>query len=75
MLAGNPPLDLRRRLEALLAAVADRRKDLALEVLESLGTEPARRLLKRLATGMPEARLTEAAKKSLHRLATRDAQP
>jgi hypothetical protein len=74
-LARNPPLDTRRRIEALLASLAEPRQDRALQVLESIGTEPARRLLDELATGMPEARLTEGAKQSLDRLSTRAAQP
>jgi hypothetical protein len=44
----------------------------AIEVLEHIGTE-ARQILKSLATGTPEARLTQEAKASLERLAKRSA--
>ncbi|HTU18889.1 MAG TPA: hypothetical protein VMG10_12590 [Gemmataceae bacterium] len=43
----------------------------ALEVLEQLGTPEARGLLRRLADGAPEARLTREARAVLQRLAAR----
>ncbi|HEY7423541.1 MAG TPA: sigma-70 family RNA polymerase sigma factor [Gemmataceae bacterium] len=66
-------LDLRRRLEAILASIAEisgeRLRTLrAIEVLERLDTPEARQALKTLAAGAPGARLTEAAKAALERL-------
>jgi hypothetical protein len=43
--------------------------------LEYLGTPAAERLLRSLAKGMPEARLTQEAKASLERLGRRAAKP
>jgi hypothetical protein len=43
----------------------------AIEVLEHIGTPDANELLQTLATGAPEARLTQEAKASLERLAKR----
>src|SRR5262249_40919070 len=65
-------LDLHRRLEAILTSIAEiageRLRTLrAIEVLERLDTPEARELLKTLADGAPEARLTEAAKAALKR--------
>jgi hypothetical protein len=37
-------------------------------ILERIGTQAARELLRALAEGDPEARLTQQAKMSLHRL-------
>jgi hypothetical protein len=45
----------------------------ALEVLEHIATPEAQQVLKTLATGAPEARLTQEAKASLARLARRTA--
>jgi RNA polymerase sigma factor (sigma-70 family) len=79
-LAGRPALEVRRRLEALLdkqAAAArhpspERRRGLrALEILELVGTDDARRLLATLASGAPGAWLTEEARASLARRASR----
>jgi WD40 repeat protein len=74
-LAGNPPLDLRQRLERLLDSVAgpghragplgDLR---AVELLEGMGGSEARQLLQVLAGGAPEARLTREATSALRRL-------
>ena len=44
----------------------------SVEVIEHLGTAPARQLLRELAKGMPEARLTREAKAALARLAKLD---
>jgi WD40 repeat protein len=78
----SPSLEVRRRLEALLEALDDftrlpgsTRADRALEVLEHLNTPPAQALLRELAGGAPEARLTREAKASLQRLARRSATP
>lgn len=78
-LAGKPSLEMRRRVEPIVknleswpasssAALRDWR---ALEVLEHLGTPEARRLLRQLADGVPEAGLTREAKAVLQRLAVR----
>jgi WD40 repeat protein len=76
-LKGSPALEFRRRAERLLArADADRRTPSgerlrqlrAVEALERMGTPGARRLLRHLAAGAPEARLTREARASLERL-------
>lgn len=77
-LAGKPGLELRRRLEELLgkldAGSPTRLRMLrAVEALEHAGGAEARRLLKELAGGAPEAWLTREAKASLDRLAKRPA--
>jgi hypothetical protein len=46
-----------------------------MEVREHLDTRPARALLKALASGMPEARLTQEAKAALERLAPKPGRP
>jgi WD40 repeat protein len=75
VLAGEPSLEVRRRIEPLLDAPAMRRwspemvRQLrALYALELIGTAEARRLLERVADGLPEARLTQEAKAALQRL-------
>jgi tricorn protease-like protein len=77
-LAAKPSAEVRRRLEEivegllLLAPSPDRRAELrAIEALEWAGTAEARRLLKELAAGLPEATLTREAKAALGRLARR----
>jgi WD40 repeat protein len=65
--------EARHRLEALLSAVPDQVSESlahlrALEVLERIGTEGAKRVLQRLAAGVPTAHLTEEAKHSWERL-------
>jgi RNA polymerase sigma factor (sigma-70 family) len=74
-LAGSPSLEGRRRAEGLLARVEgpvtdpERLRQLrALEVLERIGGE-ARPVLKALAGGATDARLTREAKASLERVA------
>jgi WD40 repeat protein len=81
-LAGDPPLEARRREERLLAVLAEpplSAERLAalrsVEVLEHAGTAGARALLKTLAGGLPEARLTRDAKATLERVALRPAAP
>jgi hypothetical protein len=73
-LQGKPSLELKRRLEALLEPLE--RNQLtpetlqalrAVEVLEHIGTPAAREVLRSLAQGTPEARLTREAKAALAR--------
>jgi hypothetical protein len=82
-LQGHPAAEVRRRLEALLEKEAksasepspERLRTLrAIEVLEHIGTPESQQVLKTLAQGAPESRLTEEAKTSLEHLAKR-AQP
>jgi RNA polymerase sigma factor (sigma-70 family) len=74
-LRGQPPPEVRRRVEQLLEAVEGSktrlREQRALEVLEAIGTPGAREQLEGLAKGMPAAGLTQDAKASLERLARR----
>jgi hypothetical protein len=74
-LAGDVPLEVRRRLERLLAKLNPNdpssyqlRQLRALEVIEQIGTPEARQLLQELAQGAPAARLTREARASLDRL-------
>jgi WD40 repeat protein len=81
VLAGKPSAELARRVKRLLqdledwpASSADSiRMWRALEILEQIGTKDAQNVLKLLADGAPEARLTQEAKASLERLAKRPA--
>jgi hypothetical protein len=75
VLEGRPSLEVRRRIEALVKTQSPQRlRSLrAVEVLEHLGVPEAQALLRLLARGAPEARLTQEAKASLTRLATRPA--
>jgi hypothetical protein len=74
-LAGRPSPEVRRRLGELLqrldplASPELLRGLRAVQVLEQVGTPEARDLLRTLAGGVPEARLTQEAKASLQRLA------
>ena len=77
-LEDKPALEVRQRLEALLDRIEHRTLSSnqlaflrALEVLEQIGTPEALRSVERLATGAPEARLTQEARASLERLAKR----
>jgi RNA polymerase sigma factor (sigma-70 family) len=77
-LEGKPSLEVRQRVELLLAKIRpgilppDELRTLrAVETLELIGTAPARQLLEALAKGAPEARLTLEAKASLERMARR----
>ncbi|HEV3255668.1 MAG TPA: sigma-70 family RNA polymerase sigma factor [Gemmataceae bacterium] len=76
-LARSPSsLELRRRLERILDKLAvpsgGRLQQLrAVEVLEHIGTAEARQILTALSKGVPEARLTQAAKATLGRLGPR----
>jgi WD40 repeat protein len=72
-LARGVSAEVKRRLEKILseidAPVPGRLRQLrAVEVLEQIGTPEAITLLKKLATGVPGARLTREAKASLLRL-------
>jgi len=67
--------EAKRRLQALLDKLdearptADQLRDVrAVEVLEYVGGDEARRVLEALAKGMPEARLTRAARAALERM-------
>jgi hypothetical protein len=75
-LAGSLDLEARQRVERLLKGLRGPRPNggclqilRATEFLERLGTPEARKVLKALAQGPPEARLTREAKASLKRLA------
>ncbi len=74
-LANNPPAEVRRRLEMLVAdatahvrALDDLRRFRAVAILEGIGSPDARVVLKKLAEGIPEAEQTNEAKKALARL-------
>jgi RNA polymerase sigma factor (sigma-70 family) len=73
VLNGKPALEVRQRVEKLLARIATPAGEAlqalrAVEVLEHIGDAPARRLLAVLAKGAPQARLTREAQQSLGRL-------
>jgi HEAT repeat protein len=76
-LAAGPPLEVRRRLEILLEGLDPKRSPgrrstlRSLDVLEQIDTAGARQLLKALAGGLPEARLTREARAALDRLIRR----
>ena len=70
-LAGNPSLELKKRLESLLEnfSGAQRLRTLrAVQVLEQIGTASSQALLERLAAGV-DSLLTREAKAALERLA------
>ena len=74
-LAARPSAEVRRRVEQLLEKLergilpGTRLQQLrAIEVLEHIGTPDAQEVLKKLAKGAPEARLTQEAKAALARL-------
>jgi WD domain, G-beta repeat len=71
----SPSPEVRRRVERLLARLdrptvtgADARAIRVVELLERLGSVPARKLLTELAGGAPESRLTREAESALRRL-------
>ena len=75
-LRGKPTLEQRRRVEQLLERLNDPLPPGAvlqgvrgIAVLEYIGTAEARRVLERLAGGVPEARLTREARAALTRTA------
>jgi hypothetical protein len=74
-LEGKPSLESRRRIEELLAEMqgpittsAMRQSVRAVAVLEHMDNDEARQLLKKLAAGAAEARLTREARAALDRL-------
>jgi RNA polymerase sigma factor (sigma-70 family) len=76
-LDGTPPLELRQRVEQLLAKATvpnldgDRLRDLrAVELLELAGTPEAKRVLEALANGAAGARLTREARAAANRMAS-----
>jgi hypothetical protein len=75
VLTRNPPLEVRRRVEALLERLDPRvsserlRALRAVEVLEHISTAQAQQLLERLAKGDDKARLTKEARAALQRRA------
>jgi hypothetical protein len=80
-LESQPTLEVRRRLEALLAKAAesqrapsgDRLRALrAVELLERIGTPEAKKTIADVASGAPGALVTEDAKGSLERLQSRE---
>jgi WD40 repeat protein len=83
-LQGQPSAEVRRRLESFLKKEAKSASEpsperlramRAIEVLERIGSLPAQELLKSLAAGAPEARLTQEAKAALERLAKQRVTP
>jgi hypothetical protein len=75
-LAGNPALetslrvqDLRKRLTSLVIKGQRLQAFRAVEVLERIGTPPAREVLQGLADGAPGALVTAQARAALERLA------
>jgi WD40 repeat protein len=83
VLASQPPLETRQRVERILEKLEPGqtpppeilRVVRILEVLESIGTAEARHVLQTLAEGAPRARVTEEAKASLMRLTARSGNP
>jgi WD40 repeat protein len=80
-LAGKPSPELRRRLQSLLEKLnhdepeGDALRNLrAVQVLERIGSPPAREILASLADGAPGANLTRDAKAALERLKRRSAE-
>jgi WD40 repeat protein len=73
VLRGNPSAEVRARIGTLIERIGPERwRPLrAVEALEHIGSPEAQEVLKTLATGAPEARLTQEAKASLDRLAKR----
>jgi hypothetical protein len=76
-LGAGPTLEVRRRIELLLEkqellkSPARLQALRAIEVLETIGTPEAMRVLQKLADGAPESQQTREAKASLQRLAKR----
>ena len=70
-LESKPSLEVRRRIEAVLAKLANEhlRLSRALEAIEHMNTSEARRLVESLANGAPQAWLTEEARAARKRLA------
>jgi hypothetical protein len=81
-LENRPAPEMERRLERLLERirgpfppVEQMRSIRSVEVLERVGSEEAQTVLKSLTRGDPKARITQEAKTSLQRLATRAGLP
>jgi RNA polymerase sigma factor (sigma-70 family) len=77
VLTGKPTLEVRKRIEEVLAEIArlpggltpeDLRHLRAVDVLEHIGTPAARGVLRALAGGRADASLTEEARSSLRRM-------
>ncbi len=76
LLDSGPPLEVRQRVQDLLAkwnGPARLRVLRAVELLEQLGTDESRRLLEAFAAGAPEALLTSEARAALARRGVRPA--
>jgi hypothetical protein len=77
MLTSKPSLEVRQRIDSLLANLDPLTSSeclrilRALEVLENIGTSEAQQLLEHLATGAPQARLTREAQATLARVTKR----
>jgi len=76
--ASRPSLEVRRRLEELLARLEGATPSLeslrmlrSVEALEYIGTKAARQVLETLARGAPDARLSREAIAAVERLARR----
>src|SRR5262249_19930441 len=74
-LGGNPSLDVRQRVERLLDNLSGQVPQAgqlgelrAVELLELMGSSEAQQLLRALAMGAPEARLTREARSAIRRL-------
>jgi RNA polymerase sigma factor (sigma-70 family) len=76
-LEGNPPLEVRQRVEQILAKSDQEtiRKLRAIETLEQIATSEARDLLLTLANASPNTRVADAAGSALQRLAARNKPP
>jgi RNA polymerase sigma factor (sigma-70 family) len=74
VLKGQPPVEMRRRVEALLEK-REARAGRVIEVLEYMGTPEAVAVLRTLAAGGPEGRLTQEARAALRRQAIRVPRP
>lgn len=78
-LKNRPTLEVRRRIEELLVQIEEApdviraapREMRCIELLESIGSIEAQRVLQTLAAGIAEAELTQEAKTSLNRLTRR----
>jgi WD40 repeat protein len=73
VLAAHPSIEVRKRIGALTEKIGpERLRPLrGVETLEHIGSPQAQEVLKTLAQGAPEARLTQEAKASLERLTRR----
>jgi hypothetical protein len=79
VLAQDPPIDLRKRLERLLDKLSGQPHLVgqlrAVEVLELIGSSEARQVLQSLAGGVPGVRLTREAAGAMWRLGQRPVGP